>query len=60
MLAKLWRRLKATARGAEELRNEVAVERTLLEQEQHERDKREATPIPPGRTNTDWTYVPPP
>jgi hypothetical protein len=36
-----------------------AIENARVAQEAAEREKHRETELPPGRTNTDWTYIPP-
>jgi hypothetical protein len=59
MLKKLWRRVLKNQARHERLMDEVATERFLLDHELSERERMREVPRPPGRTNTDWTYVPP-
>jgi hypothetical protein len=52
----VWQRLRRAARRSKERRDEIAIERALLEHEQEARQN--ATPeagIPPLRNNTDWS-----
>jgi hypothetical protein len=52
----LWQRLRVSYRKSEGRRDEIAVERALLEHEQQERENADMrTPIPPMRNNTDWS-----
>jgi hypothetical protein len=36
-----------------------AIERASVAQEAAERERHRATSLEPGRSNTDWTYIPP-
>lgn len=60
MFAKLWYRFREAWRRQGAQLEDGAVENALLEHEQAEREKRQPMDLPPGRNNTDWTYVPPP
>jgi hypothetical protein len=53
---KLWQRLRVSYRKSERRRDEIAVEKALLEHEQQEREDADPrTTIPPMRNNTDWS-----
>jgi hypothetical protein len=57
----VWRRIREVWRRSGERRDENVVENALYSHEVAEREKHtETTPLPPGRTNTDWTYIGPP
>ena len=52
----LWQRLRASYGKSEKRRDEIAVEKALLEHEQQERQNAGTrTPIPAMRNNTDWS-----
>jgi len=55
VFAKLLGRFRNERR--ERLKDELAVDRFLLEHEQGEREKARPDGLPPARSNTDWTYV---
>jgi hypothetical protein len=59
MLKKLWRRFRESRAQHEHLKDEVATERFLLDRELRDRERTHDDPLPPGRSNTDWTYFPP-
>ena len=57
----VWSRLREVWRKSGERRDENVIHNALQAQEVAEREKHSVeTPLPPGRTNTDWTYIPPP
>jgi hypothetical protein len=58
MLA-IWRRIRESWRTDAERSDENFVENALLAHEQAEREKHSEQPLPPGRSNTDWTYINP-
>jgi len=60
MIAKLRRWWRESTRRQNARKDEVATDKFLLEHEQADRERSEPSPLPPGRTNTDWTYIPPP
>jgi hypothetical protein len=52
----LWQRLRASYWKSEKRRDEIAVEKALLEHEQQERESADTrTSIPAMRNNTDWS-----
>jgi hypothetical protein len=53
------RRMKASWRRSRKQLEANAVENAQVAHEVAEREKHGETELPPGRTNTDWTYVPP-
>ncbi|HVD49266.1 MAG TPA: hypothetical protein VNB50_04490 [Gaiellaceae bacterium] len=57
MLTKLWRRFREGNARHERLKGEAAIEKALREHEQEERERARLVGLPPGRSNTDWTYV---
>jgi len=58
-MTKVWQRIKdAWHRHGDEL-DANAVANARVAHEAAEREKHGETELPPGRTNTDWTYVPP-
>jgi hypothetical protein len=57
----LWQRMRQAWRLSGRELDENAVANAQAAHEQAEREKAQPTaPLPPGRSNTDWTYVPPP
>jgi hypothetical protein len=60
VFANFWRRLRQGHEPARHLKDQARVENALYEHERSEREKRKGVGLPPGRTNTDWTYIPPP
>jgi hypothetical protein len=58
MLKKLWRRLRVSQAQHEHLKDEVATEKFLLDRELRDRERTDEVSLPPGRSNTDWTYFP--
>jgi hypothetical protein len=57
MVSSLWRRFRERKERGERLKDEAAVEKFLREHEEDEREKAQLVDLPPGRSNTDWTYV---
>ena len=55
----LLRRIKEPWRKSRERRDVNAIENERVAHEAAERERHRETELPPGRTNTDWTYVPP-
>jgi hypothetical protein len=53
------RRMNASWRRSGKQLQANAVENARVAHEAVEREKHRETELPPGRTNTDWTYVPP-
>jgi hypothetical protein len=53
------RRMNASWRRSGKQLEANAVENAQVAHEAAEREKHRETELPPGRTNTDWTYVPP-
>ena len=54
-MKKLWQWVRDSRRRGEQSKDEIAVEKRMLEHEQEEREKFDPrTPIPPMRNNTDW------
>ena len=51
----LWQRLRTSYTKSEKRRDEIAVEKALLEHEQQERENAAQAPIPTMRNNTDWS-----
>jgi hypothetical protein len=51
--------MKASWRRSGKQLEANAVENAQVAHEAAEREKHRETELPPGRTNTDWTYVPP-
>jgi hypothetical protein len=58
MIAFLRRRRESWQRSGKHLEAH-AIENARLAHEAAEREKHRETELPPARTNTDWTYVPP-
>ncbi len=58
MLSAIWRWFRNGE--AQRRKDEAATERFLREHEEAEREKHRPPELPPGRSNTDWTYVGPP
>ena len=53
--------LRAVKARSDRRKDEAVVSNFLVEHDAAERERHEPTPrIPPGRTNTDWTYTLPP
>jgi hypothetical protein len=59
MFERLRHRLRENNERRERGKDEAAVEKFLSEHEQSERAKADPIELPPGRSNTDWTYVDP-
>ena len=59
MFERLRCRLRENNERRERGKDKAAVERFLREHEESEREKAEPVELPPGRSNTDWTYVDP-
>jgi hypothetical protein len=59
VFTRLRRRLRESSERHERAKDDVAVERALREHEESERQKAQPVDLPPGRSNTDWTYVDP-
>lgn len=57
MFARLRRRLGGRNELRERAKDKAAVEKFLREHEERERENAGPVDLPPGRTNTDWTYV---
>ena len=55
----LWQRIRDAWRKSGERLDANAVENARVAHEEAEREKHSETPLPPGRTNTEWTYIPP-
>jgi len=55
----LLRRIREAWRTSGMRRDSDAIENARVARESAEREKHRETELPPGRTNTDWTYVPP-
>jgi hypothetical protein len=55
----LLRRIREPWRKSRERRDATAIENERVTHEAAERERHRETELPPGRTNTDWTYVPP-
>jgi len=53
------RRIRKAWQRSGQQRDASAVENARVAHEAAEREKHSETELPPGRTNTDWTYVPP-
>ena len=59
MFLRLRRRLRENTERHERVEDDKAVERFLREHEKSEHEKAKPVELPPGRNNTDWTYVDP-
>jgi hypothetical protein len=57
MFARLRRRLREGNERVALAKDEATVEKALREHDTSEREKADPVDLPPGRTNTDWTYV---
>jgi hypothetical protein len=57
MFARLRRRLHESNERHIRAKDESVIEKVLREHEESERQKAGPVDLPPGRTNTDWTYV---
>jgi len=53
------RRIKEPWRKSRKRRDATAIENERVAHEAAERERHRETELPPGRTNTNWTYVPP-
>jgi len=53
------RRMRESWQRSDRQRDATAIENARVAHEAAEREKHGETELPPGRTNTDWTYVPP-
>jgi hypothetical protein len=52
--------LRAAKARSDQRKDEAVISNFLVEHDQAERERHEpAPPLPSGRTNTDWTYIPP-
>ena len=60
MFANVWRRLRQRHERARHVQDQARVENALYEHVRSEGEKGKGVELPPGRTNTDWTYIPPP
>jgi hypothetical protein len=60
VLPRLRRRLRESNERHERAKDDLAVEKALREHGESERGKAQPVDLPPGRNNTDWTYVNPP
>jgi len=58
MIAFLRRIRESWQRSGKQLEDH-AIENARVAHETAEREKHRETELPPGRSNTDWTYVPP-
>jgi hypothetical protein len=57
----VWRRIREEWRGSGKRKDERAVDKALRAQEEAGRVKHTERSLPAeGRSNADWTYVPPP
>ena len=53
------RRIREPWRKSRKRRDATAIENERVAHEAAERERHRETELPPGRTNTDWTYIPP-
>jgi hypothetical protein len=58
-MTKLWQRIEESWRRRSDELDANAVENAQLSHAQAELEKHRETSLEPGRSNTDWTYVPP-
>jgi hypothetical protein len=59
VFSRLRRRVGQSNERHAKAKNDAAVEKFLREQEKSEREKAGPVESPPGRSNTDWTYLNP-
>ena len=59
-MANLWQRIRDSWRRSGKQLDVNEIENARVAHEAAEREKHRETELPPGRTNTDWTYIPPP
>ena len=59
MFTKLWRKFRASHDDHERRKDEATLDEFARQREEHERTKGGEPDLPPGRSGTDWTYVPP-
>jgi hypothetical protein len=55
----LWKRIRNAWRRSGGQLEAKAIENARVAHEAAEREKHREAELPPGRSNTDWTYVPP-
>jgi hypothetical protein len=58
-MTRLWKRIRAAWHRSGKQLEANAIENARLAHKSAERDKRVETELPPGRSNTDWTYIAP-
>ena len=53
------RRIRESWRKSRKRRDAAAIKNERVAHEASEREKHRETELEPGRSNTDWTYIPP-
>ncbi len=53
------RRMRESWQRSRKPLDDSAIQNARVAHEAAEREKHRETELPPGRSNTDWTYVPP-
>jgi hypothetical protein len=59
-MPRLWQRIRGAWQRRGNRLDTNAIEKSRVAHEVAERERHRETGLQPGRSNTDWTYIPPP